>query len=423
MDTRLIRNFQDLEKAVLSGATDLRIANSIVCTHTVILPPHATLQGATDHGELPVLTFPSGDGLGVTAGNTVQDLCIVTCENQKAIYAAFAGKDLGKFTFSHLKLCGMFSFIARAGSATAEIEADDIEVIAADARANFEQPQKFGVNPLQGAFTIYNYNKEPDSHLTVTATNISVGRPFAPVKGSGIFIAGAGDEGGWVTLKKLTTGAVYSNGCIPEKTATIIAAGVFIMNGVKAEVVENHGPTVTYGTNDMVLDNWGEVQHWTATAAVTSYGPSSIGFVNFGTVENFRLQAPLKTYGMGSRGYNQYDGTVKNIQFESIETFGDGSIAVQISKEIGTLRVEKSIITHGSTGTSLVKGKNMELSAIALSVQGGGGAEQIRVGGNIETHGDEVTTYKVEPGAYVKDLQVGGEIIATGRQSRKEEIG
>lgn len=422
MNSNFIKNFQQLEQATLSGKTDLPIVNSIVCTHSIVLPKGAKLYGANENGQTPMLSFNSGDGVGVTADNTVSNINITTLENQKAIFNALAEEDLGTFTFQNLKLNGMFSFIARKGTMKATINADHIDIITADARANFEQPQKFGVNTLQGAFTIYNYNKEPQSNLTVSATHISCGREDAPVKGSGIFICGAGDEGGWVTLKKLSTGDIYSNGMIPENTATMISAGVFIVNGVKAEEIQNNGKTTTYGSNDMVLDNWGEVKFWTVEGKVTSFGPSSIGFVNFGTVETFQAKCPVQTYGMGSRGYNQYDGTVKDISFESIETFGDGSIGVQISKKIGTLKVAKSITTHGSTGNSLVKGKNVELPAIALSVQEGGGADLISVGQNIETFGDGVTTYKVEKGGSVKNLEVGGELSAFGKDSQLQEI-
>lgn len=90
-------------------------------------------------------------------------------------------------------------------------------------------------------------------------------------------------------------------------------------------------------------------------ALVISYGPSGVGFVNFGFVKNFTVNAPLQTYGLGARGYNQYDGTVDNISLQAIETFAHGSVAIQISKKIGTLIVDGNVTTHGSIGSSLVK--------------------------------------------------------------------
>ena len=39
-------------------------------------------------------------------------------------------------------------------------------------------------------------------------------------------------------------------------------------------MVRNRSPVVTYGVNDMVLDNWGVVDRWTAEAKITSHDPS-----------------------------------------------------------------------------------------------------------------------------------------------------
>jgi len=170
-----------------------------------------------------------------------------------------------------------------------------------------------------------------------------------------VFVSGFSDNGGWVELEKLTTGAVYSNGMLPYGTADIITAGIFIVYGVRAKLVEHFGEIVTYGVNDMVLDTWGTVEDWLVHASVVSYGPSGIGFVNFGTVGNFVAEKEVVTHGLGARGFNQYDGTVRRIRFHSIETFGDGSIGVQVSKPVGTIVIDKGITTHGSVGNTLVK--------------------------------------------------------------------
>lgn len=128
----------------------------------------------------------------------------------------------------------------------------------------------------------------------------------------------------------------------------------------------------------MVLDTWGAMVTGIAHAPVVSYGPSGIGFMNFGSVDNFIAEAEIVTHGLGARGFNQYDGTVKRIRFRSIETFGDGSIGIQVSKPVGTIEVDEGITTHGSVGNTLVKGVNMELPAEALSVKSGGRRREAR---------------------------------------------
>ncbi|CAL9656775.1 hypothetical protein [Streptomyces sp. enrichment culture] len=90
----------------------------------------------------------------------------------------------------------------------------------------------------------------------------------------------------------------------------------------------------------MVLDNWGQVQTWTATAPVTSHGPSGIGFVNFGVLGSLDVQAPITTL-------------------------------------------------------SLVRGMQVELAAVALSVKQGGRIGTAMVDGRIATSGDHLTTVEI----------------------------
>ena len=119
---------------------------------------------------------------------------------------------------------------------------------------------------------------------------------------------------------------------------------------------------------------------------------------------------------MGARGFNQYDGTVKTIRFKSIETFGDGSIGIQVSKPVGTILIDQGVTTHGSIGSTLVKGVNMALPAEAFSVKPGGIVEKLVVNGDLVTHGAKVTTYAVE-GGRVDAIDINGKVLAHGRDS------
>lgn len=317
---------------------------------------------------------------------------------------------------------GQVSIITRVGVEKANVVIDNVDIHSADTRHYLEQPRKYDVNVLQGALTIYNINPDRKSVLSVTVSNLSIGRKNAPVTGSGIFISGFGDKGGKTEISKLHTKSVYSNGKIPPGVADFITAGVFVLYGAYAKEVITDGEVITYGVNDMVLDVWGSVDNWTSNGAVISYGPSGVGFVNFGTVKNFTVNAPLQTYGLGARGYNQYDGTVENITFQSIETFGDGSVGIQISKPIGSLIVNENVTTHGSIGSSLVKGVYFALPAYALSIKDGGEAKSITIKGNIETNGDNVISYIKEKGRNPGNLTINGKIIANGQNSQEKKI-
>ncbi|HEY2529698.1 MAG TPA: hypothetical protein VGJ20_17425 [Xanthobacteraceae bacterium] len=146
----------------------------------------------------------------------------------------------------------------------------------------------------------------------------------------------------------------------------------------------------TYGANDMVLDNWGTVDRWTAEEKTTSHGPSGIGFVNFGTVNVLQVKAPIETFGQGARGFNVYAGTVHAAEFERIVTHADGAVGIQISQPVGEIKVHRGVETYGGSGNSLVKGVVVKLAAIGLSLKPGAAARRVDIAGGLITHGDGV---------------------------------
>ncbi|HKW77435.1 MAG TPA: hypothetical protein VJN64_18015 [Terriglobales bacterium] len=413
--TTRVTSLADL-MAVLSekGPRTLELQTSVTCPFSITLPPGFALTGKDK--DRCILAFCNGDGIGLTADNRIASLTIVATPASRAIYTQTGYSDMGHITLENLIVTGQVSIITRTGTRKLNLLIDKLQIAACDSRRYSEQPQKYGVNVYQGALTVYNFSGDAQSNIQASLTNISVGARNAPVMGSGIFVSGFSDQGGWVQLEKLTTGAVYSCGMLPYGTADIITAGVFIVYGVNAKHVEHFGEVVTYGVNDMVLDNWGTVGKWLAHEPVVSYGPSGIGFVNFGTVDNFVAEKEIVTHGLGARGFNQYDGTVKSIRFKSIETFGDGSIGIQVSKPVGTIVVDEGIATHGSVGNTLVKGVNMQLPAEAFSVKPGGIVEKLALNGNLVTYGDNVVTYAIE-GGKVGAIDIKGEVLAHGQNS------
>jgi hypothetical protein len=205
----------------------------------------------------------------------------------------------------------------------------------------------------------------------VEARNLSGGTKEKPLRGSGVFVFGGWiipvdadpgtapaptREGGCIELRILTTGEIHSDGGIPAGIGNLITGGVFIGSGVHAQEVVNEGKTTTYGQNDMVLDNWGVVDAWTAKAEVASLGSSGIGFVNFGDIHTLKVESPIETHGLGARGFNLYDGSLRRAEFHSITTYGDGAIGVQLSRPFGTILIAQDVRTKGGEGVSLVWG-------------------------------------------------------------------
>jgi hypothetical protein len=411
----VINSLTDLMAALNNNVpANLELQTSILCPYSITLPVGFSLTGVNK--ESCIISFNNGDGIGLTANNEISNLTIQANPNGRAIYTLSNYPDLGILSLKNLTITGQVQILTRAGTSKTKLVADNIDIVACDARRYSEQPQKYGVNVYQGAFTVYNYNSNPDSVINVTLTNISLGRKGAPVIGAGLFISGFSDNGGWVIADTITTGDIHSNGMLPYGQPDMITAGVFIVYGTKIKNLMHNGSVTTYGVNDMVLDTWGYVEKWIAEKPITSYGPSGIGFVNFGTVDEFETKDKIETFGPGARGFNQYDGTVKKATFHSIITHGNGSIGMQYSKPVGSIEVKNGVITNGSVGQTLVKGVIMTLPADAISVKSGGEIGQLIISGGIVTQGNNVHSYNVE-GGIVHALNIKGDIVANGDNS------
>lgn len=412
MSSKTVKNVQELTDALAQGATDIEVVGTLQGMASLTLPPGVSLRG----GELVF----GAKGLRLTRDNTLEDLTVRTSAHEQAIFNDSSLADLGTLTLLNLTVHGQVYLSAEGNVRAGHIEADGVHVASADTRGQMQRPTGFGVEAMQGAFTLWNRQPDPAVVLTARLENISAGSAQEPVRGGGVFVGGHGDlagkaDGGTVELELLSTGDVFSDGGIAPGTPDLISGAVFIICGTRAEHVLNLGTTTTYGQNDMVLDNWGQVKNWTAQAKVTSHGPSGIGFVNFGDIDVLRVEAPIETTGLGARGFNVYDGSLNEAHFLSITTTGDGSVGVQVSRELPMLSIDGDLTTSGGTGESLVKGELIQLSAIALSVKPTGHLGTVKVGGNISTAGNELSTVDLE--GSVDTLSVEGTILALGTGS------
>jgi hypothetical protein len=392
------------------AAVEILVTADIPQLRTLRLPPGKTLRGA-----VPSVTLrfaPDEDGVQLSADNRIENLTLHADPDRRALLNDTQVEGLGRLVLRNLSTVGSIRLLARDKVKGGHVEAENIDIVAADARGFSERPKGYGVEVIPGAFTLW--NQQPDRAVTLTAdlTGLSAGRAGAPVHGGGIFVSGAGDSGGHLNVQRLETGAVYSDGGMASGTPDRISGGVFVVYGAFVDQVRNLGPVTTYGPNDMVLDNWGMVGRWTAEEKITSYGPSGIGFVNFGTLDLLEVKAPIETFGEGSRGFNVYTGTVHTADFERIVTHADGAVGIQISQPVGDIRVRRGVETYGATGNSLVKGVVVKLAAIGLSVKPAGSARNIVVAGGLITHGTGVSPLELH--GSIERLEVTGGFTAGG---------
>jgi hypothetical protein len=375
----------------------------------VTLRPGVGLRGGT-------LRF-GAKGVRLTSGNRLEDVTVIVPDHEVAISNDTAVSDFGSLTLRNVRTRGQVLLLADGAVRRGHVDVDGLAVASADVRGRPDRPHGFGVDALQGAFTLW--NRQPDATVRITASlkGISAGSADSPIRGSGVFVAGHGDwagraDGGWVEVDVLRTGPIFTDGGIEPGTHDLISAGVYVISGARIATVTNDGPVTTMGANDMALDNWGEVGTWTARAAITSHGPSGIGFVNFGALGRLDVQAPVTTYGVGARGFNVYDGSLDSARFQSITTHADGAIGIQVSRDLPVLDIVESVTTSGGRGTSLVRGRQVGLSAVAVSIQPGGRIGRLSVGGSLSTRGDDIVTLEVE--GILDMVQVRQGITASG---------
>ena len=107
------------------------------------------------------------------------------------------------------------------------VQVEGLTVDRADVRGRSQRPHGFGVEALQGAFTLWNQQADRAVVITAELLDISVGSPEAPVRGSGVFVGGHGDwngkaDGGTPRVSTLRTGRVVTDGRIPAGTPDLI---------------------------------------------------------------------------------------------------------------------------------------------------------------------------------------------------------
>jgi hypothetical protein len=408
----VVRSAPELVSALDRHAARIRIDGTIQGLGTLHLPAGVALEGGT-------LVFGArGVVLGPDAA--LEGVEVLCPEHEVAVTNDVGVEDLGTLALVGVRARGQVLLRAAGAVRRGAIIVSDLLVMAADLRGRLERPHGFGVDAMQGAVTVWNQQPDPAAELRAQLTGVSAGTDRTPVRGSGVFVGGHRDDegnpvGGRVDVSVLRTSTIVTDGGIPVGTPDLISGGVFVQSGARVRSVVNDGPVTTFGANDMALDNWGRVDEWTANAPVTTRGASGIGFVNFGRLGRLDVRGPIETFGVGARGFNLYDGELASASFHSIVTHADGAVGVQVARPMPKLTVRGDVRTEGGRGHSLVRGEQVELEAIALSVKTGGSIGEATVGGRLETRGDRVVT--VELNGTVGRLEVAGGVIATGRDS------
>jgi hypothetical protein len=383
---------QLLEAVSSNGPSRIVVRGHFRDTPSFRLNPGQSLE--SDGGEQGCIEFISNaDGLGMTRDNRVQGLTLIASECRRAIFNDTTCSSLGRIELKNLRLQGQLQVIAKDRVQQGHIIADGICVTAADTRARDEMPCGNGVRVLQGALTIWNQQKDPDSLLTAELQNISIGSEQTPVLGGGVFLSGSGViNASRLSLDAIEIRSVYADSGLPEGTTDRVAAAVFVLHNARVVRLHCLGAIETFGPNCVGLDNWGVVEDWIAEFDVRSHGPSAIGIVNAGELKSLQVKGVVETFGRGARGMSIYSDS-GSFQIGSIVTHGDGASAIHITRPLARLTVGR-ITTHGGIGKSLVKGVIQTMAADAIDIIESGVIEKLQIDGSVIVHGDGASAFR-----------------------------
>lgn len=250
---QVVTNVGELAGALQSGATSIEVRGELRGMPMVTLGPGVRLRGGT-------LVF-GAKGVCLTSDNELDGVTIRCPEHEVAILNDTRVSSLGTLALRDVKTTGQVLILARDAVKAGQVRVAGLQVLA-DVRGRVDRPRGFGVEAMQGAFTLWNLQPDPKVVIEAELLDIAAGTAKQPVRGSGVFVGGHGNphgkaDGGQLRVTMLRTGEIHADGGIPPGTPDLISGGVFVISGATVDEVVNTGPVTTHGQNDMVLDNWG----------------------------------------------------------------------------------------------------------------------------------------------------------------------
>ena len=139
----------------------------------ITLPPGVRLRGGT-------LKF-GAKGVRLTSDNEVEGVTVLTADTEVAILNDTSVADLGTLTLRDVRTTGQVLLLADDAVRAGHVVVEGLTVERADVRGRVERPGAYGVEALQGAFTLWNRQPDPDVVITADLRNIAAGSTEAPL--------------------------------------------------------------------------------------------------------------------------------------------------------------------------------------------------------------------------------------------------
>jgi hypothetical protein len=193
----------------LTRARDVVVDGSVSGMPMISLLPGASLRGGTLHF--------GAKGIRLTSDNVLEDVTVIVPDWELAIFNDTSVSDLGRLSLRNVRARGQVRILADDQVRSGHVDVHGLAVASADVRGRPARQHGFGVDAMEGAFTLWNRQRDSAVRITASLVGLSAGSPDSPIRGSGVFVAGHGDwsgqaDGGVVEVDLLRTGPVVIDG-------------------------------------------------------------------------------------------------------------------------------------------------------------------------------------------------------------------
>lgn len=178
----VVTNVGELAGALQSGATSIEVRGELRGMPMVTLGPGVRLRGGT-------LVF-GAKGVCLTSDNELDGVTIRCPEHEVAILNDTRVSSLGTLALRDVKTTGQVLILARDAVKAGQVRVAGLQVLA-DVRGRVDRPRGFGVEAMQGAFTLWNLQPDPKVVIEDAWTS-PPGRQNSPCAGVVSSSAGTG---------------------------------------------------------------------------------------------------------------------------------------------------------------------------------------------------------------------------------------
>jgi hypothetical protein len=130
------------------------VEGTLASVPSLMLRPGKAIEGLDTDAR--IVFAPGEDGVALTSNNSLANIRLQTDRARAAILNDTSVSSLGTVRLRNVAVVGRVRILAREAVRGGHVDIDGLDVIDADARAEVDRPDGFGVHVIQGAFTLWN---------------------------------------------------------------------------------------------------------------------------------------------------------------------------------------------------------------------------------------------------------------------------